>query len=686
MICRKCGYTVAYDQRPDGDACVACGEKITLSAEDWLSVQSLGLAREIRPGQIRIANTIEEGLRDIENRVIIAQGGCGIGKSFAYLVPALLAGKRVVVSTAKKSLQGQLVTKDLPFLQKVMHTPQDFVSVKGRANYACKLLLEKNSKQFKDRELHTDLMRFIREDPYGDLDQFPGGAQYPTNLCTASECVGRSCRYAPDCGFRKAKGQSRMAQVVVVNHSLLGFDLRFGPRKLMGEYDILIVDEVHAAEDSFRTAFSSEIRDSWPVKLFRDIAHNNINVSMTQPELENHWRAMFASVPNTDKALPPKFLGTAGETAGKVLGTLARQIREHVNARWGPGLATKMGDATLDTALEEIGDDDDRTDASITVATFKKVAEMLDIVRRTEDEDDNYIRVREENNGRITLSMKPIDVGRLVGPKLKDIPKVILTSATLQERAIQRELGVTAYKVISEPSPFNYKRNGLVYIPKHLPHPGKVGKGKDIEPETYHTALAVEIVKLIRASNGNGMVLFTSLKEMEAVRLNIERDYELTQPIFTQTRDRRSDEVLAEYMRTDNSVLFGSKSFFEGVDIQGAKLRLVVLTKLPFPMFGDPIVQAKQVQLGDEYFHKFYLPKMYNDLQQAGGRLIRTQTDRGVFAILDPRVWVAGNTTVDPMKSQAAAGYGGAALRQLPFTNRTSDFSLVNRFLQQIQL
>ena len=175
------------------------------------------------------------------------------------------------------------------------------------------------------------------------------------------------------------------------------------------------------------------------------------------------------------------------------------------------------------------------------------------------------------------------------------------------------------------------------------------------------------------------------MKEMRAVYQAIEDNYEMAQTILTQDGDRRPTEVFDEFMRTDNSALFGSKSFFEGIDVQGEKLRLVILTKLPFPQWGDPIVQAKKQQLGDEYFSRYYLPRMFTELQQAAGRLIRTKDDRGVFAVLDVRVWVGSSKTANPQKAKMAMGYGNRALKQLPFTNRTSDFALVDKFLKHIQ-
>jgi Rad3-related DNA helicase len=313
-----------------------------------------------------------------------------------------------------------------------------------------------------------------------------------------------------------------------------------------------------------------------------------------------------------------------------------------------------------------------------------RITDMQTTLTASEDINQNTIRIREDFQNGFKVVMKPIDIGCMVGPKLKSIKKIILTSATLDSGLIERDLGIKATTTINEPSPFNYKANGLVYIPKTVPNPSTL-EGNKTE---WIVQVSREITQLIRASNGNGLVLFTSLAEMEEVLEYINENSELTQQIFTQGGGRRPDEVLQDFMKTDNSVLFGSKSFFEGIDIQGDKLQLVILTKLPFPIWGDPIVQAKKQQLGEMHFMQYYLPKMFVDLMQAAGRLIRTDTDRGVFAILDVRMWVGSNKKVDPetikINNGLWPGYGNKAFKQLPFTNVTPNFSMVKKFLDHI--
>jgi Rad3-related DNA helicase len=605
--------------------------------------------------------------------------------TFSYLVPALLSGRRVIVGTAKKSLQGQLDSKDLPYLKEHMLRPNSFTSVKGRNNYLCRLYLQKNKKLFGGEEaLYKRLDEFLRIHPTGDLDAFPGGVRYPATLCTASECVGKSCTHATDCGFRKTKARAKVDQVVIVNHALLGFDLKFGPQRLFGEYDILVIDEAHAAEDFFRGAFSHELSTNWMHRVLKDMHHQNITLLDTSiKSAERAWQAIFAQVPDA-QVLPCGFFGDL-TTVQETLTDLLHSVEEYVTTQWPAMTGVPLTEEGLQDAVSRLGDDQNEVLICAKLAT--KVSEMKDVLQASEDPDDNMIRVREELKEGFKVVMKPIDIGRRVGPKLASLKTVILTSATLHGPLIAKDLGITATVTVNEPSPFNYKANGLVYIPKTVPNPSDLKT-----PEAKHEWVAQisrEIVQLITTSNGNALVLFTSLKEMSEVLAFMDDNYEVEQAIFAQEAGRRPDEVFADFMKTDNSVLFGSKSFFEGVDVQGEKLRLVILTKLPFPIWGDPVVQAKKQQLGQLHFAQYYLPKMFVDLMQAAGRLIRTQHDRGVFAILDVRMWVGSNKNIDPelikINGGQWPGYGSKAFQQLPFTNVTPNFATVKKFLEHIQ-
>lgn len=692
MRCNSCGYTRPYDPKTAKDPhCPSCTPGILeITTEDWLSEPSMGLVKEIRPGQISLGNVIDEAVRGDTQQIVIAQGGCGLGKSFSYLVPALQRKKRIIISTAKKSLQGQLANKDLPYLQDHLGLPTHFVSIKGRNNYLCKLFLQKKKEKFTKRGesgLYKQLTTFLAEHPSGDLDAFPGGVSYPTTLCTATECIGKACSHATDCGYRKLKSNSKVAMAVVVNHSYLGFDLRFGPQKLFGEYDILIIDEAHAAEDFFRNAFTDEISAQWMGRTLKDMHDQNIAMrTLPEKDIMKTWDKLFSNVPE-QPILPVGFFGDIAPVT-QTLHTLRQTVDTHVATYWPIFAKIDIADLFKVQQVLENKEVEDRNDMLICARLADKLDTMLTTIQSTATVDENLIRIREESrrpNGDFKVIMKPIDIGRRVGSKLSMINKIIMTSATLDAGLLERDLGIRATKTINEPSPFNYKANGLVYIPKTVPNPSNLYGDKT----DWIEQIGREIQQLVTASNGNALVLFTSIKEMEEVLEYIDANFNLQQPIFAQESGRRPDEVFKDFMETDNAILFGSKSFFEGIDVQGDKLRLVILTKLPFPIWGDPIVQAKKQQLGSQHFAQYYLPKMFIDLMQAAGRLIRTQMDRGVFAILDVRMWVGSNKRVDPEKIKIVngswPGYGNKAFQQLPFSNVTPNFSMAKRFLEHIQ-
>lgn len=688
MRCKACKYTMPYEASYD-EHCPSCGEDMQVTAEDWLGTPSMGLVKEIRPGQITLANIIDGAINNPAQQMVIAQGGCGVGKSLAYLIPALLTGRRVVVSTAKKSLQGQLALKDLPYLREHLHRPSAFTAIKGKGNYLCKLMLRKKKDLFEhEMSLHERLTRYLASSPSGDLDGFPGGADYPATACTATECVGKACSHATDCGYRKAKERAKIDQVVVVNHALLGFDLKFGPCRLLGEYDILIIDEAHQAEDYFRNAFSSEVASSWMKRMLSEFHKMNIVLGgVTDVEATTAWDEIFARVPQAD-VLPCGFFGQLGRVDA-ALSSMLKSIDDHVGGYWPELENVNLADEERAAEILREVDEEDRNEVLICTKLADKITDMIGSLAATKDTDSNIIRTRVDfaNKRGFKVDIKPIDIGPVIGPKLKMINTVVLTSATLQSDLIEQDLGFKADVTVDEPSPFNYKANGLVYIPKGVPNPSDKGSWSD--ENEWVREVAREIVQLVRASAGNALVLFTSMKEMTQVIEHVEAEYEFEYPIFAQEAGRRPDEVFAEFMAADSAVLFGSKSFFEGIDVQGEKLRLVILTKLPFPIWGDPVVQAKKQQLGSKHFSQYYLPKMFVDLMQAAGRLIRAQHDRGVFAILDVRMWVGSNKKLDPQKVLISngtwPGYGNKAFRQLPFTNVTPNFEMAQRFLKHIR-
>jgi ATP-dependent DNA helicase DinG len=314
--------------------CPKCNGTMKPDVEELLSRPELGIVREVRPGQIELAKSIDSAIRAPENMIVYAEGGCGIGKTFSYLIPALLSNKRIIISTAKKALQDQLAGKDVPYLIDQLGLGQHtFVSIKGKSNYICRRLLTKNKKMFTERgqdAMRDALKEWADNDPVGDLNAFPGTLSYPATACTADECTGNSCKLRQTCGYLQVKNQAKEAMVVIANHSLVGFDLRLGVGRLFGEYSILIVDEGHSFPEYVRGAFSEDVSMTWLNTFFNKLARENINLDFNTKAAVKEWEKMFRSIPEHW----PAWTTTAGTTSSQLVAcTIKRKRRPTCSKR-----------------------------------------------------------------------------------------------------------------------------------------------------------------------------------------------------------------------------------------------------------------------------------------------------------------------------------------------------------------
>lgn len=705
MRCMQCHFLAPAMTPGTKATCVKCGGTLEVTATELLSEPVHGFVREVRPGQIELTRAIEEALAGPAHAEVFAEGGCGVGKTFAYGTPAVLTRKRVVVCTAKKSLQDQLEKKDIPFLQDKLGVPRTFVSMKGKSNYICKRLLKKEKSLFEKQgqvKLWKDLTAWAEEDEVGDLSGFPGELEFPATVCTAEECIGR-CKISKHCGYWITKEAMRDADLVITNHSLLGFDLRFGVGRLLGAYQILIIDEAHAAPDYLRRAFSMEISETWLRSFLKKLGREQIDTPNVTEAAVPAWEALFQGIPE-ERLLPPNFFdATLLATNLDMLKRLKDDLWTFVAQRYCPEALTQPAAAhdfaklvkdasekllehgegfTNDETLEDQGADGDSEEEELIaiVKHYTKVEEHYVALDATTKVDADFINCREETaTGKIKVVRQPVNLVPFVRGPLKSVEKVIFASATLNSAILKSELGMTPTVEISQPSPFNYKANGLVYIPQHLPRP---------DADEWPDMIAKEMVQLFRASEGNALVLFSAKHDLARTVEAIEQNFELEYPIFAQTDGARPKEIMRQFEETEHAIIFGLKSFFEGIDIQGLKLRLVILTKIPFPQMGDPLCQAKKQTLGEHWWDQYYYPSMLTDVQQAAGRLIRTATDRGVLAIFDVRMWVGSNKQADPTQVGTPRnpwkGYGYRIFKALPFVNYTPRRELTVQFLKSL--
>ncbi|MHC4619090.1 MAG: ATP-dependent DNA helicase [Planctomycetota bacterium] len=670
-----------------GNACPSCGRKLNLCAVELLSNPELGFVADVRPGQIELTRSMEEMFKAPGHKKGLYEGGCGIGKTFVYGVTAALTRQRTVIATGKKSLQDQLGDKDLAYIQQQLGVPRAFVSLKGKSNYLCARLLRKKRKLFVQQgkeKLWERLTEWVEENPTGDLDTFPGKMEYPATICTASDC---SCgKRSKNCGHALQKEAAKQADMVVINHSLLGFDLRLGVGRIFGPYSHLIIDEAHASPDFIRRAFAEEISPKWMRNVYNKLLREQVDYKSQRDPQEKAWAGLFADVPET-RLLDAGFFGPALQPALDALTVLDEDLTDVIYRQWHPVAesakkAIKLADllVQVEDDLYHASDENAYDEFMLLVKLFEDTAKKRAALSATQSPEDNWINCREEmRDGGCKIVRQPVDIAPLVRGPLSQIDKVAFTSATLNFDVMKSEFGIMPDYEVSVPSPFPYGKS-LVYLPKHLPRPNEQG---------WHFSAGKEIVQLVRASKGNALVLFSSMRDLRAIHDAIQVNYDLEYPILAQGDGRRPTEVFQEFMDTEDSVLFGSKSFFEGIDVQGGKLRLVIVAKIPFPPREDPLNKAKERSMGGQAFwNRYYFPSMLNDIQQAFGRLVRTKADRGVVALLDVRIWVGGKKDLDPREVGTAKvpwrGYGHRIIKSLPFPNFTPRFSLVQQYFDSL--
>lgn len=682
MLCKSCGITIDSAVYEDGSGssadCVFCGGEMRYTAYEWLSKPELGLVSEIRPTQLALTQLLEESVKD--NKHAVVEAGTGVGKSFAYLLSSIINGKRVVISTAKKSLQSQLINKDLPLLQKLLGPELSFAPAYGKSNYGC--LKESQKAPAKDKAAYKAFFAnsetWLWEEAENAFDAHKRKNrslplyQLPNDhwKYSARECVGKECQYFKnnECEYLKARKQLSSAKVIVTNHWLLGYDiaLRNGftedkiPIKLFGDYHVLIVDEAHKFEDGFRTAFTKTVKDNFITQVHRNYDSAAPLDAPTLPrsnEVSNAWDALFNRVDSLQSQWDDS-TGISGNALGQEGQNLLVELKTAVAATTSEKflrnffgkLSAKMGEYLR-------GTDPDAEFPSIpaseydyyymvgkVVHSYRSVISLLEDAYKSSSED-NYITYIEKGDYRTpsTISVAPIDMGGFLQSTYEDKHSVVFISATLSINgsfgSFKHSVGLTSKKWADNVvegvygSAFNYKKQSILYLTNNVGAPTYAKDSRD----AYRDSLAQEVQDLLTASKGNAFVLFTSRVEMDHVH-----DYLLrngyTRSLLRQTPGMSAANLLQKFRTMQNPVLLGLKSFWEGVDVQGKQLELVIITKLPFPSRSEPVTKARRERAGKEWFRKVDEPDMILDLRQGAGRLIRSTTDRGVVAILDQRL------------------------------------------------
>ncbi|OKI07993.1 ATP-dependent helicase [Streptomyces sp. CB02923] len=643
------------------------------SLPDLLHAAVTAVGGTERPGQIAMAEAVAEAVDDSSH--LLVQAGTGTGKSLGYLVPALAHGDRVVVATATLALQRQLVERDLPRTVDALH-PQlrrrpQFAMLKGRSNYVCLHRLHEGVPQEEEEglfdpfehatptsKLGKDLLRlrdWADETETGDRDDLtPGVSDRAWGQVSVSsrECLGASkCAYGAECFAEAARERAKLADVIVTNHALLAIDAIEGA-PVLPQHDVLIVDEAHELVSRVTGVATGELTPGQVNRAVKRAAKlvNEKAADQLQTASETFERLMELALPGRLEEIP--------EDLGYCLMALRDAARTVISA-----LGT-----TRDKSVQD--EDAVRKQAIASVESVHAVAERI-------ANGSEYDVVWYERHDRFGASLRvaPLSVSGLLREKLFTDRSVVLTSATLKLggdfNGVGASLGlapegtegedVPQWKGLDVGSPFDYSKQGILYVAKHLAQPGREGSRTD---------MLDELAELIEAAGGRTLGLFSSMRAAQAAAEALRGRLDV--PILLQ-----GEETLGELIRTfaadARTCLFGTLSLWQGVDVPGPNCQLVIMDRVPFPRPDDPLMSARQKaveEAGGNGFMAVAATHAALLMAQGAGRLVRATGDRGVVAVLDPRV--------------ERARYGSFLRKSMPEFWYTTDRNQVRRSLAAI--
>ena len=609
---------------------------MSLEVERFFSEQS-PLAAEVasfrpRSQQREMALKVAEAIRD--NAILVAEAGTGTGKTFAYLVPALLAGGKVIISTGTKNLQDQLFQKDLPMVRDALKAPVSVALLKGRANYVCHYHLARTESDgmFKTREdiKHLGKVRqYAKVSASGDKS---GLADVPENApiwmqvtSTRDNCLGQECPNHKECFVLKARSEAMNADIVVVNHHLFFADVMLrdeGVAELLPACNTVIFDEAHQLPETASLFFGETLSTTLLLDLARD---TRIETAAAAKD--------FAPLPKAcdelDKAA--RDLRLVFKKEGRMPASATENFKD-----WPDALKTFSEKLNQLCGLLE-----KQAERSEGLENCWQRAQALvqQLKHWQSGEETEHVKWLEVFHHSLQLNTTPLSIAEIFKKQIDGNSRAwIFTSATLAVKQnfshYQGEMGLLEARTACWDSPFDYGEQALLYVPSNLPEPNSEG---------YTEAVVHAALPLIEASKGRAFLLFTSLRAMQRAYDILVAEFDLRgwdYPLMLQGEGSRN-ELLGRFRDHGNAVLLGSQSFWEGVDVRGEALSLVIIDKLPFAPPDDPVLAARiehLKKLGHNAFMEYQLPRAINTLKQGAGRLIRDETDRGVLMICDPRI------------------------------------------------
>jgi ATP-dependent DNA helicase DinG len=611
---------------------------------------------EPRPGQVEMARAVARAFEG--NGVLLAEAGTGTGKTLAYLAPAILSRERVIVSTGTKNLQEQIYFKDIPALRDALGVPFTATYMKGRANYLCLHKLDQLGEGLGPAS-HDVFLPMIKEWSTGtqtgdraELEDLPEDLPFWNEVAaTAETCLGAECPRYDECFVTRMRQRAAESDVVIVNHHLLCADaaLRLnGFGEVIPTCSRVILDEAHQIEDVATQYFGIAVSTYRLEELARDAEQagaagisdpqDRDGITRAIARLRDDARQFFSDLAyahrGDGRARGEERLRVTVESLSQASDAAVRLIAAVDQLQSELAMVRPLGSSVDDAAAG--GDDPVALQVAALARRAREIRDELRFLMRADDEE--FVFFVEFRGRGVFLRASPIDVSAILRTVLfEKMSTTVLTSATLTVDGnfdyVRERLGISGADEIRLPSEFDFARQAILYLPPRMPDP---------RSDSFAVAAGREVVEILRRTSGRAFVLFTSYTAMRAVQAMAELAIEY--PILAQGTAPRT-QLLQQFRTTPNAVLFATSSFWQGVDVVGDALSCVIIDKLPFASPGDPITAARIDAIrarGGDPFSEYQVPLAILALQQGLGRLIRHRRDRGVLAVLDPRLRTKG--------------------------------------------
>lgn len=583
---------------------------------------------EFRPGQLEMAEAVAAALA--ESRHLVVEAGTGTGKTLAYLVPAILSGKRVVISTGTKNLQEQLYFKDLPFLQSLFERPLSVCYMKGRANYLCRQKLYDAEREAvltgleerRDFQLIRDWEKITESGDKSELRELAEASSTWWKMDARGDlCSGQKCKQFDRCFITEMHRRAAASDIIIVNHHLFFADLAVRDQAysaILPDYSAVVFDEAHEIEDVAGQYFGMSVSNLQIQELIKDVSAISRQKLFATPELD-------------------RSLIHLGERTHEFFGLFPQEGRQGFNAQASFVENNEEIYGELLFSLEALSARLELVQGAIdhTLPLVRRAKLIQQALRFwMESGDPAFVYWVERRARGLYLQATPIDVSQTLTTHLIDkVESLVFTSATLtvagEFEYTQKRLGLENARTLRVESQYDYAKQVLFYVPPHLPDPRQ---------PTFAKRAADEIEHIVNASRGRAFVLFTSYAQMRQIYELLRK--RLEHPLLLQG-DAPRTALIEAFRATPGAVLFGTSSFWQGVDVQGEQLSCVVIDRLPFAVPSDPVIAARVDVIrrsGGNPFYEYQIPQAALALKQGFGRLIRAASDRGVLALLDNRI------------------------------------------------